>query len=124
MNLALQQLQHDFVASTLRGARWPACPDEYALQAAAAELLTRTGASVKREVLLSAQDRPDLMCASVVLECKVAGPTAAVLKQVRRYATHSEVDSVVLLTRRAEHLRLPPSVLGKPLAVVHMAAVL
>lgn len=116
--------RHRFVVEVLSCTRYPGCPDEYALQDAAAARLRSTGAPVEREVVLSAADRPDLMVDGVCVEVKVAGSAGQVLAQLRRYATHPQVDSLVLLTRRAQHRGLPVEVNGKPLAVIFTAGVL
>jgi hypothetical protein len=112
------------VALVLISRRWPGCPDEYALQAAAADVLTEAGAAPRREVSLSARDRVDLMVDGVVIECKVAGTCRAVLRQLGRYAEHDHVTGLVLLTSRASHVLLPSTVGGKPLTVVLTGAVL
>ncbi len=116
--------RHRFVVEVLSCTRFPGCPDEYALQDAAAERLRATGAPVEREVMLSATDRPDLLVGGVCVEVKVAGSAAQVLAQLRRYAKHPQVESLVLLTRRAQHRGLPTDVDGKPLTVVFTAGLL
>jgi hypothetical protein len=118
------QARHRFVVDVLSCTRYPGCKDEYALQDAAAERLRSTGAPVEREVVLSATERPDLLVDGVCVEVKVAGSPSQVLFQLRRYAAHRQVESLVLLTRRAQHRRLPAEVGGKPLTVVHTGAVL
>jgi hypothetical protein len=116
--------RHRFVVDVLSSTRYPACPDEYALQAAAAARLQTTGAPVEREVVLSATDRPDLLVGGVCVEVKVAGAASQVLAQLKRYARHPQVESLVLLTRRAQHRKLPAALDGKPLTVVFTAGVL
>jgi hypothetical protein len=120
----MNPVAQETVAAALQHRRWPGCPDEYTLQAAAAAVLTDAALPARREVLLSAQDRADLMVGGVVVECKVAGPCSAVLRQLRRYATHDVVTGLVLLTSRAPHTLLPSTVEGKPLTVVLTGAVL
>lgn len=116
--------RHRFVVDVLSCTRFPGCPDEYALQVTAAARLRSTGAPVEREVVLSPADRPDLMVAGVCIEVKVAGSASQVLAQLRRYATHPQVESLVLLTRRAQHRGLPTEIDGKPLTIVFTAGVL
>lgn len=120
------EARHRFVVEVLSSTRYPGCPDEYALQDAAAERLRATNAPVEREVALSARDRADLMVDGVCVEVKVAGSAGQVLAQLRRYATHPQVESLVLLTRRAQHcvLRTTRELEGKPLTVVFTAGVL
>lgn len=116
--------RHDFVVRVLSTCRWPGCADEYALQAAAEARLASTKAPVEREVILSRRDRVDLLVAGVAIECKVAGEADAVLAQLTRYAASDRVDSLVLLTRRAQHRRLPTEAGGKRLTVVSTGSVL
>jgi hypothetical protein len=121
--------RHTFVVRVLQQTRFPGCPDEYALQRAAVLRLTAAGAPVQREYPLSKRDRPDalvgdLATGAVCVECKVAGAPGAVLCQLERYAAHRQVESLVLLTRKAAHRALPAEVGGKPLTVVFTAGVL
>lgn len=116
--------RHRLVVDALRSARWPGCPDEYALQAAAEERLSLAGIPVEREVALSTRDRIDLLAGRVGVECKVAGSPSTVVAQLARYAGHGPVESLVLLTRKAAHRDLPAELGGKPLTVVFAAAVL
>lgn len=121
--------RHEFVVRCMRNAEFLAAPDEYAMQEAATLRLVAAGAPVQREYPLSDRDRPDLIVGdlstgAVCVECKAAGPSSAVLRQLVRYARHRSVESLVLVTRRASHRDLPVEVLGKPLTVVFTAGVL
>jgi len=115
----------DAVDAVLRAARWPGCPDEYALQDAAATLLADAGMSVEREVVLSPRDRVDLLVdGRVAVECKVAGNRESVTRQLRRYAASPVVERLVLLTGRADHRRVPAVLDGVPVTVVFTGAAL
>ena len=90
-------------------------------------------AQVTREARLSARDRPDFLisalppagagCLSaeggVVVEVKHNGATAgATLRQLRRYAEHAEVGSIILATGRA--MDMPREIDGKRVFVVEL----
>lgn len=84
--------------------------DEVDLHESIAAVLDEAGLPFEREVRLSPRDRIDFMVGDVGLEVKVAATTDAVYRQLRRYAAHSEVTSLVLFTACAHHLQLPPTV--------------
>jgi hypothetical protein len=75
-------------------------------------------ASFKREVRLTAQDRPDFMvCGSIAIEVKTQGSLNAVLRQLQRYAQHERVSSILLVTNKARLSQVPKMLSGKPVAV-------
>lgn len=90
------------------------------LQEGVAEALGAAGLPARREVALPGQDRLDLLVGGVAVEVKVAGSPTTVLAQLLRYAAHHQVQELVLVTTRASHRTLPPTVGGKPLAVLHL----
>lgn len=82
-----------------------------------AELLP--GADISREHRLSAQDIPDFLVGTVIVEVKMNGARpAGISRQLERYAAHEQVTDVILVTNRAAVL--PATVGGKPLAVVSL----
>ena len=115
----------DPIAEALRGVRYHAV--EADLQAAVESALhaspdIRVGLIV-REPRLSARDRPDFAVRGidglVIVECKVDGGTAAVARQLARYAEYPEVRVLFLATTRLRHDAGVPRVIGgKPVRVV------
>jgi hypothetical protein len=94
--------------------------DERQLHEALAGALAKHGITAAREVPLNAHDRIDLLVGRIGVEVKIAGVTTRVLGQLQRYAHSDKIDALVLVTTRARHLRLPPTVGGKPLAVASL----
>lgn len=84
------------------------------LQNAIAETLP----TAKREHRLSERDRADFLVDGVAVEVKVDGSLGAVTRQLFRYARHETVKAIVLVTSRAKHLRMPRSMVGKPVRTV------
>lgn len=72
----------------------------------------------EREVSLSPADRIDFLGEGVGLEVKVDAPTAAVIRQLHRYAQSEQVSALVLLTNRARHLSIPREMNSKPVNIV------
>ncbi len=93
--------------------------NEDQLQEAAARVITEAGFDVQREVRLSPRDRIDLLAGRVGIEVKVDGGTAAVLRQLTRYAQSGQVDELILLTSRARH-QMPAQIDGIPVRVVSL----
>jgi hypothetical protein len=79
------------------------------------------GFVVERECVLSAGSRIDFLirnsCQSVGLEVKVKGALASVQRQLERYARDPRVESLILATTRATHLRLEETFEEQPLPV-------
>ncbi len=72
---------------------------------------------VRREVRLSASDRPDFMIDRWAVEVKNRGQQPrAIMRQLERYATYAEVEGIVLASNVA--MGLPPSIGGKPAVFV------
>jgi hypothetical protein len=74
----------------------------------------------KREVRLTARDRPDLFLESdgIVIEVKIKGSFGNTVQQLDRYAALPQVKGIVLVTTRsAQALRMPYKLQDKPLAV-------
>lgn len=95
--------------------------DEKECQAQVATwLATRLpGANILREHRLSPADIPDFFIKGVVVEVKMnASRAPAIVRQLARYAGHSDVTAIVLLSNRA--VVLPAEIEGKPLHVVSL----
>lgn len=90
---------------------------EVMLQDGLEQVLSQAGVPVEREFLLDKRSRLDFMLpGGLVIEVKVDGSRADVLRQLSRYAQSPAVSGLLLVTTRASH-RLPESFNGKPLAV-------
>lgn len=92
---------------------------ENLLQLELATVLGDAGVPFLREVELVGAGRIDFLLAGRVgLEVKVAGSASEVIRQLWRYAHSGELASLVLVTTRATHLRIPRSLCGVPVACV------
>ena len=76
VNLANERFAHDAIAAALE----------------------RDGMDVRREVILSPQDRIDVMVDGVGIEVKVRPGRRAIHAQLRRYAKFDRVSALVLAT--------------------------
>lgn len=103
----------------LGGARY-SVSSEAELQAALAQRLD--GFICKREVALTTTERIDFTYGEVGIEVKVDGSRADVLRQLSRYAEHSDIGGLVLVTTRARHRAMPAELNGKPLRVVFLGS--
>jgi len=93
--------------------------DEKSAQQQLADHFDAKGISYQREVRLSPRDIVDFVVDGIAIELKVKGSRSAALRQVERYAKHSEVTGVVLLTNRS--CLIPSVINGKPACAVSMA---
>lgn len=82
-----------------------------------------------KEVRLSARDRPDFLvrpytpyesAPGVAIEVKIGGSLSDLTRQLARYAESERVTGLVVVTTKAQHCRLPPTLSGKPIAVVSL----
>ncbi len=90
--------------------------DEVALQNQIAEMLVLEKVHFLREASLSRGDRPDFLLEneSLVLEVKVAGTAYNNLSQIKRYAEHAKVKTLLLVCSRMP-APAPATLNGKPL---------
>ena len=89
--------------------------DENELQQGIAKALTLRGITFEREKVLSRPDRPDfLVCGGVAIEVKIKGSLADLLRQVSRYATHTEVIGVLAVGTPKWLPQVPEELCGKP----------
>lgn len=95
--------------------------DEKRTQDGVGQVLTDHGIAHKREVRLSAADIPDFLLENgVVIEVKLRGQRKmSIYRQLRRYAKHSEVAAIVLMTNVA--MGLPDEIEGKPAYFVSLS---
>jgi hypothetical protein len=108
----------DTIARALRSHRFR-CDSEADLQEGISRVLTEAGLPHRREHHLG-PDRVDFFLAGIALEVKIDGSLSAVTRQLHRYAQHPDVHSVLLVTTRALHDRMPVAMCGKPVAVIHL----
>lgn len=99
---------------------------ESELQRGVAEVLVRNRIEFERERVLSDRDRIDfLLAAGIGIEVKIAGGVNDLLRQCSRYLARPEIVALVVVaggSRLAS--RVPPTLNGKPLAVVNVRATL
>ncbi len=117
------------LASRLRTFRYHAT-SEADIQRALGQALTRLGIPHIREHVLTARDRldflvspdltPALSGAGLGIEVKVGGSAQDAVRQVHRYLQHDALTGILLVTTRLTH-RLPDTIGGKPVAVLHLA---
>lgn len=72
-----------------------------------------------REVRLDDHNRIDFLVelngtTKVGVEVKIAGSLAALRRQLERYAALAAVDQLLLVTTKAQHHHVPPTIGGKP----------
>jgi len=92
---------------------------EDALQRGVAEVFARAGVAFEREFRLSPRERIDFLCAGGVgIECKIGGTLTSLIRQLHRYAGHERIESLVVVSTRLAHARVPAEVRGKPVHVV------
>jgi hypothetical protein len=104
------------VKTILQGMRPPLVIEETDLQDLVGRRLEAAGVPFEREVRLGPHERIDFMVVgSVGIECKKGAPNRTqLLRQVARYCSHDEVDSLIVLTPRRYHLGPVHTVNGKP----------
>jgi hypothetical protein len=115
--------QAEAICTLLRGYRF-SCTREAELQDAIERVLVEAGYPVVREKRLSRKDRPDFDVEGVSIEVKVDGSLTEVGRQLFRYAEHTAVQVLVLVTTRSSHTRVPDTICGKPCRLVHIVGAL
>lgn len=100
------------VMGVLRGLRLP-LHDEKRLQEAMAEALEEAAIEHTTEALLGPGERVDFLTPDgLAIECKLQARKRAIYHQLCRYARHSSVSGLLLVTNTA--MGLPPAIEGKP----------
>jgi hypothetical protein len=90
------------------------------LQDGIAEVLAAASVPFRREAALAGAGTIDFLVASTGIEVKVKGTLAEVTRQLHRYAGAAVIDALLLVTTSARVSRLPITMMGKPLRVVHL----
>ena len=83
---------------------------EAQLQDALERALRASGMRVHREVWIGDRDRVDLLYRGGGIEVKIASSSPAVMRQITRYCASPQIKGLLLVTGRARHLKLPPTV--------------
>lgn len=90
--------------------------NEIALQDGLATALTQSNIAFEREVSLSERDRPDFVLENgLLIEVKIKGSFAQLLRQCARYAKHDCVKAILVAGTPFWIPTLPAEVSGKPL---------
>lgn len=72
----------------------------------------------EREHKLGSLGVIDFLVGRVGVEVKIKGQASSVIAQLKRYASHPEVDELLLVTGRMQLTRMPDHIDGVPLHVV------
>ncbi len=85
-------------------------------------LRDRAELAIEREFILSSKDRIDFFHpdSGVGIEVKTDGGLAQVGLQLIRYAKHSNIRGLILVSTKAAHMALPEDIGGKPFRRVHL----
>jgi hypothetical protein len=70
---------------------------EQDLQNGIEEVLRNNGIDYRREESISKADRPDFLVGCIAVEVKTKGSLSALLRQIARYATHENVESILVV---------------------------
>lgn len=90
------------------------------MQRAIATKLESASVNFEREHRFNARDRVDfyLPDEGIVIECKVGGGAAGMVRQLARYAIQEHVRGLILATTKMQHAAILPPILGeKPVRV-------
>lgn len=97
------------------------CSNEAELQEALLRALYEAGHDFEREHRLSERDRPDFLVAGcLVIEVKVGGSVADLLRQLQRYASHDVVQGLLVVTTRSSLSNLPAELQRKPVRALRL----
>lgn len=114
------------LADAFRSHRFRAS-DERDVQDGIESILRALGIEFTREAQLDAERkwRIDFLCAGGLgIEVKIAGSLADVTRQLHAYAQQPSISSLVLVTARMQHRRVPQVFNGKTIDVVHLRGAL
>lgn len=108
----------DDVVAVLKGKRLP-LHNEKELQAEIAAQFELAGLGLRREYRLGQHDIADFFGDGLAVEVKIKGGRRNIFRQLERYAGHSQVERLLLVTNVP--MGLPPSILDKPINVFNLA---
>ncbi|WP_168991795.1 MULTISPECIES: hypothetical protein [Mesorhizobium] len=103
--------------AVLRSTRLPAGPEKD-VQAAIADAFANCGIAFEREVNLGDGDIIDFVVGDLGIEVKIKGSPRAILRQLRRYAAHSQLSAIALVSSVA--MGVPPAIGAKRLDIVSL----
>lgn len=117
------QLVFERLCRALRG-HGLAPTTEAEFQQAVCRLLQKGGVGFAEQVI-DGRNRYDLVMVEggVVLELKIKGTLARLIRQLDRYAKREDCQFLVVVTTRRQLLRLPASLHGKPVEAIFMGSV-
>jgi hypothetical protein len=93
---------------------------EMDLQDEVQDVLERLSIPYVREPQIDKLNRPDFMVRGcIAIECKTKGTVTALLRQIGRYATASNVHRIIVVSSRFAHGDLPEEMYGKPIYFIH-----
>jgi hypothetical protein len=90
------------------------------LQSAVEAVLRENNVEFVRECKMSGKDRIDFLIGNIGLEIKVGFSYADVVRQLHRYAQSEQIEALVLLTSRLQHV-MPKEINGKLLCTVNIS---
>lgn len=91
------------------------------LQLGIDQVLRNRSVVFEREVRLDPHNRIDFLVeGGIGIEVKIDGSVEELGRQVLRYLLHERVQEVVVVTTRATHRDLPPTLEGKRITVVYL----
>lgn len=93
---------------------------EEELQSAVAGILTENNIEFERECRISGKDRIDFLIGSIGLEIKIGFSYSDVIRQLHGYAQAEQVETLMLLTSRLQHV-MPKEINGKTLCTVNIS---
>jgi aromatic ring-opening dioxygenase catalytic subunit (LigB family) len=93
---------------------------EKELQDGIANALEKEGISFKRELCVSKSDRPDFVVGDIAIEVKIKGSISDLLRQIARYAKHSEIQSILVIGTPHWITRVPASLDGKEISSLRL----
>lgn len=93
---------------------------ELAMQDTLQRILKSANIKYHREFVFGPRDRIDFLVGRIGIECKVAGSTGAVMRQLLRYAERPEIGALILVTSRHTHRFSQTEIGGKPFKVIRI----
>lgn len=97
---------------------------EAELQDAIGAALASADLDAAPEVVIAPGARIDFLVEDVGIEAKVDGGLSPLTRQLHRYAQSPKVSALVVVTTRMQHARLPATLNGKDISVVHVGGYL
>lgn len=107
----------------LSGMNYAPCKSEKELEDQVVTRLDKLGVPFQRQVIMSKEDRFDLLVSDgIVIEIKVGGSAGELLRQVERYAQYESVTHIIVVTTRAAHRKILSAgpLHGKSVEVLHV----